>query len=498
MHGDVMLRICAFQMHSFRPDVSIEEASDVTGSVWTNSPCSILSYALCLASLGHLHSTTSGSGNDVVGLFKGKVFREMIRRLPAIDYMLADEIVPSILCLVQFELSRVSLEARTHLQALTTIRELERMKENYEFPIILEAFDAVHSMMLDRPTVTQFEAEIETEEEDAKILFQYLQQEQTELLEETRTRTATRSRTHKLLSSLEALMAEILNHRPLNAHQADRFFQDLEDFRTRFCTEAEQNVEEQYLARYCYHAFAITYNAVANKRPLRHPSNKRHTSGLYFALQANCAKSWKGVPRLELWILAVALSSSLDAGEKSLFQDRLCTAIYQLGVKGWPGVRKFLSSFLRVRNELRLLFKQATTQTRRRKRSDTAQHESVTTSSASLPTSSSLSPSTPVSTRLPASRRSNEPSNSNPPHPHFIPLHPKALTASTIENANIYPELGGRYPYSPPMPVENILCKGYAYLSQDSKFKSMIMRGDSGRISIIGTSSPESGWVALF
>ena len=101
--GDVMLRICALQMHRFRPEVSMEQASEITGSVWGQSPCQILAYALCLASLGHLHSNSSGHAPGVVPLFKGKVFREIIRRLPVMDAPLSDEMVPSILCLASFE-----------------------------------------------------------------------------------------------------------------------------------------------------------------------------------------------------------------------------------------------------------------------------------------------------------------------------------------------------------------------------------------------------------
>lgn len=92
MHGDILLRVCAFQMTHFRPDISIEQASDVTGFVWKKSPCTILSYALSLAALGHLQSTTPGSGNDVVNMFKGKVFREMIKYLPSDER--SDEMVP--------------------------------------------------------------------------------------------------------------------------------------------------------------------------------------------------------------------------------------------------------------------------------------------------------------------------------------------------------------------------------------------------------------------
>jgi hypothetical protein len=101
--GDVMLRICALQMHRFRPEVSMEQASEITGSVWGQSPCQILAYALCLASLGHLHSNSSGHAPGVVPLFKGKVFREIIKRLPVMDAPLSDEMVPSILCLTSFE-----------------------------------------------------------------------------------------------------------------------------------------------------------------------------------------------------------------------------------------------------------------------------------------------------------------------------------------------------------------------------------------------------------
>ena len=89
--GNAMLRLCALQMHRFRPEVSIEQASNVTGGVWGTSPCQILAYALCLASLGHLHSNSLGHAPGVVAVFKGKVFHEIIRRLPAIDAPLSDE-----------------------------------------------------------------------------------------------------------------------------------------------------------------------------------------------------------------------------------------------------------------------------------------------------------------------------------------------------------------------------------------------------------------------
>ena len=90
-------------LHRFRPEVSIEQASDVTGLVWSHYSCSILSYAFCLASLGHLYSNCSGESARLVTVIKGKVFRQIVRRLPTLGTDVCDEMIPSILCLTSFE-----------------------------------------------------------------------------------------------------------------------------------------------------------------------------------------------------------------------------------------------------------------------------------------------------------------------------------------------------------------------------------------------------------
>lgn len=53
--------------------------------------------------------------------------------------------IVAILCVTSFELSRASLEARTHLQALNTIRSLERHKADSKLPIMFEGLDLLHS-----------------------------------------------------------------------------------------------------------------------------------------------------------------------------------------------------------------------------------------------------------------------------------------------------------------------------------------------------------------
>ena len=486
MHGDVMLRVCAFQMNSFRPEISIERASDVTGLVWRESPCTILSYALCLSALGHLQSTTPGTGNDVIGMFKGKVFLEMIKQIPSMETAMSDELVPSIMCLTSYELSRVSLEARTHLQALNTIRLLEQQNVSPMF----EGLDLLHSLMFDLPTVSGLETKCLPASRDLENLFAYLREEQNDGTE--RKQPKLWSHIGEMLSHLEMLVTDVLNGNPAEQSEAVLFFEDLEEFRSRYCADGQQE-EGQHVARCFYHTCAIMYNVLINRRTLRNRSNKKHATGIYLTTRGNGNSAWSTMLRLRLWLLAVALSASRDAGEQSLFQNHIATIVYQLGATGWDGVKHFLSSFLRIRSQLDDISRQARPTKRIAKAQSLHQPSPPASESpvAQTEQSRSISPAgaaTPIATPPPTTM----------PHPTFIPLPPDSLTASVIKNAKVYPDLNEKYSFMPKVPVENIMSKGYSYLCQDQKFESILIRGEKGRMSMIGTIVPDVGWVSLF
>jgi hypothetical protein len=486
MHGDIMLRVCAFQMNSFRPEISIEQASDITGFVWKESPCTILSYALCLSALGHLQSTTPGTGNDVIGMFKGKVFLEMIKQIPSMETSMSDELVPSIMCLTSYELSRVSLEARTHLQALRTIRLIEQQNVSPMF----EGLDLIHSLMFDLPTVSQLETKCLPATRDVEDLFAYLREEQYDSLASKQSRLW--SHIGEMLSHLESLMTDVLNGHPAEQSEADLFFEDLEHFRAEYCANRQQE-EGQHVARCFYHICAILYNVLVNRRTLRNRSNKTHATGIYFATHGTRSNAWSTVLRLRLWLLAVALSASRDVGEQSLFQNHIATIVYQLGATDWAGVKHFLCSFLRIRSRLDEISRQA--RPTRRIAKVQLLNQSKFSASASSPVpivqSKPISPADADMTTAP-------PPPTNMPHPTFIPLPPDTLTASVIRNAKIYPDLNEKYSFMPAVPVKNIMTQGYAYLRQERKFDSMLMKGDKGRISMVGTNVPDVGWVSLF
>lgn len=76
--------------------------------------------------------------------------------------------------------------------------------------------------------------------------------------------------------------------------------------------------------------------------------------------------------------------------------------------------------------------------------------------------------------------------------PHFIPFA-----------RQIYPGLTGSCPFEAaadldPTEDATILHRGYAWLSADAKFGKILQRGENGRISFMGISSPEEGWMAMF
>ena len=302
-----MLRVCAFQMNSFRPDVSIEQASDITGFVWAQSPCTILSYALCLSALGHLQSTTPGTGNDVIGMFKGKVFLEMIKQIPSMETDMSDELVPSIMCLTSYELSRVSLEARTHLQALHTIRLIEQQNVSPLF----EGLDLIHSLMFDLPTVSQLETHCLPATGDVEDLFAYLREEQCDNVAKKQSRLW--SHIGEMLSHLESLMTDVLNSHSTQQSKADLFFEELEQFRAEYCAPGRQE-EGQHVARCFYHACAIVYNVLANRRTFRNRSNKTHATGIYFATHGIRGSAWSTVLRLRLWRSALCCRRTSSTG----------------------------------------------------------------------------------------------------------------------------------------------------------------------------------------
>jgi hypothetical protein len=438
-------------------------------------------------------------------MFKGKVFREMIKRLPTMDKVMTDEMVPSILCLISFELSRTSLEARTHLQALNAIRKLEQQKGLNEFPIMFEALDILHSLMFDLPTVTQVELTRLPDAEDVTNIFTYVQEEQGNLIGPNKTKTTMLWDIEELLVHLRALMSDTLAGSLPEDLPGALFYDGLEEFRSTYCTGTQSSVQDQYLARCCYHTFAILYNILVNRRPFRHPSNKKHATGLYFPIQTNLRRSWDELPRLKLWILVVALSASRDAGEQSLFQDHIATTIYQSGITAWERIKRCLCSFLRIRSQLDALSNPPKSKKIKTKRKLAAPPSIQSTPSPqSQFTTPSPSTTTSASTTSTASNKVPAPT-SHLPHPRFIPLPHHSLTATIIENSQIYPELSSKYPCTPAdgcdiesQEEERILHKGYEYLVQDRKFGSMIMKGDEGRISFIGTSLPGGGWVALF
>ena len=107
-----------------------------------------------------------------------------------------------------------------------------------------------------------------------------------------------------LVTRASNCIATALTGSDIEDRVAARFWECLEDLRRRYCVDRsdEEGIEtDQTIARCCYHAFALLYNAIVNRRRFSHPSMGRHGLGLYTAARSVSHFAKAPMPCFRAW-----------------------------------------------------------------------------------------------------------------------------------------------------------------------------------------------------